>query len=45
MSFETVLGNTEFEFVVSNVTLTAATRHSTSEEHGVLLDSTSVGEW
>jgi hypothetical protein len=34
MSFEAVLGNTEFEFVVSEVTLTVVTRRSTSG-HGV----------
>jgi hypothetical protein len=28
MSFEAVLGNKEFEFVVSEVTLTVVTRHS-----------------
>ena len=30
MSFEAVLGNTEFEFVVSEVTLTVVTRRSAS---------------
>jgi hypothetical protein len=45
MSFEAVLGNKEFEFVVSDVTLTAVTRRSTSGEHGVSLDNTIVGEW
>ena len=34
MSFEAVLGNKEFEFVVSEVTLTVVTRHSASG-HGV----------
>ena len=34
MSFEAVLGNKEFEFVVSEVTLTVVTRHSASR-HGV----------
>jgi hypothetical protein len=29
MSFEAVLGNKEFEFVVSEVTLTVVTRHAT----------------
>ena len=35
MSFEAVLGNKEFEFVVSKVTLTVVTRRSTSGGHGV----------
>jgi hypothetical protein len=35
MSFETVLGNKEFEFVVSEETLTVVTRSSTSGGHGV----------
>jgi hypothetical protein len=35
MSFEAVLGNKEFEFVVSEVTLTVVTRSSTSGGHGV----------
>jgi hypothetical protein len=30
MAFEAVLGNTEFEFVVSEVTLTVVTRRSVS---------------
>ena len=34
MSFEAVLGNKEFEFVVSEVTLVVVTRHSVSR-HGV----------
>jgi hypothetical protein len=34
MSFEAVLGNKEFEFVVSEVTLTVVTWHSTSGGHG-----------
>jgi hypothetical protein len=34
MSFEAVLGNKEFEFAVSEVTLTVVTRRSTSG-HGV----------
>jgi hypothetical protein len=34
MSFEAVLGNKEFEFVVSEVTLTVVTRRSASR-HGV----------
>jgi hypothetical protein len=29
LSFEAVLGNKEFEFVVSEVTLTVVTRHAT----------------
>ena len=40
MLFETVLGNKEFEFVVSEVTLTVVTRHSTSGRHGVY-----QGQW
>ena len=35
MSFKAVLGNKEFEFVVSEVTLTVVTRRSTSGGHGV----------
>ena len=35
MSFEAVLGNKEFEFVVSEMTLTVVTRRSTSGGHGV----------
>jgi hypothetical protein len=35
MSFEAVLGNKEFEFVVSEVTLTVVTRVSTSGRYGV----------
>jgi hypothetical protein len=35
MSFEAVLGNKEFEFIVSEVTLTVVTRHSTSGGPGV----------
>ena len=35
MSFEAVLGNKEFEFVVSEVTLTVVARSSTSGGHGV----------
>ena len=35
MSFEAVLGNKEFEFVVSEVTLTVVARRSTSGGHGV----------
>jgi hypothetical protein len=37
MSFEVVLhvGNKEFEFVVSEMTLTVVTRHSTSGGHCV----------
>jgi hypothetical protein len=34
MSFEAVLGNKEFEFVVSEVTLTVVTKRSTSGGHG-----------
>jgi hypothetical protein len=33
--FEVVLGSKEFKFVVSEVTLTVVTRHSTSGGHGV----------
>jgi hypothetical protein len=33
MSFEAVLGNKEFEFVVSEMTLTVVTMRSTSEGH------------
>jgi hypothetical protein len=35
MSFEAVLGNKEFEFVVSEMTLTVVTMRSTSGGHGV----------
>ena len=35
MSFEAVLGNKEFEFVVSDVTLTVVAWRSTSGGHGV----------
>jgi hypothetical protein len=35
MSFKAVLGNKEFEFAVSEVTLTVVTRRSTSGGHGV----------
>ena len=35
MSLNAVLGNKEFEFVVSEVTLTVVTRRSTSGGHGV----------
>jgi hypothetical protein len=35
MSFEAVLGSKEFEFVVSEVTLTVVARRSTSGGHGV----------
>jgi hypothetical protein len=35
MLFEAVLGNKEFEFVVSEETLTVVTRSSTSGGHGV----------
>jgi hypothetical protein len=35
MSFEAVLDNKEFEFVVSEVTLSVVTRRSTSVGHGV----------
>jgi hypothetical protein len=35
MSFEAVLGNKEFEFVVSEMTLTVVTRRSTSGGYGV----------
>ena len=35
MSFEAMLGNKKFEFVVSEVTLTVVTRSSTSGGHGV----------
>ena len=35
MSFEAVLGNKEFEYVVSEMTLTVVTRRSTSGGHGV----------
>jgi hypothetical protein len=45
MSFEAVLGIKEFEFVVTEMILTVVTRRSTSGEHGVSLDNTSVGEW
>jgi hypothetical protein len=42
MSFEAVLGNKEFEFVVSDVTLTVVTWRSTSGGHGVsVLESVS----
>jgi hypothetical protein len=40
--FEAVLGNKEFEFVVSDVTLTVVTWRSTSGGHGVsVLESVS----
>jgi hypothetical protein len=44
MSFEAVLGNKEFEFVVSEVTLTVVTRRSTSggHEHRVSSDQEHV---
>ena len=35
MSLEAVLGNEEFEFIVSEVTLTVVTRRLTSGGHGV----------
>ena len=35
MSFEAVLDNKEFDFVVSEVTLTGVTRRSTSVRHDV----------
>ena len=43
MSFEAVLGNKGFEFVVSEVTLTVLTRSSTSGGHGVLVLVTATG--
>ena len=42
MSFEAVIGNKEFEFVVSEVTLTVVTWRSTAGGHGVsVLESVS----
>ena len=43
MSFEAVLGNKGFEFVVSEVTLTVLKRSSTSGGHGVLVLVTGTG--